>query len=137
MRVFLASLVLLVAGCAAPPVEEKESPVSLYLQGEDVSVGAAIISSASGRKIVVEPGIEHPVVLALSRVPWREALERLCDVSRCNLVDRPDGFLGVERLAPVEKKLDSVLLADVLRDVAHSAWENVVVATDVTDRVSF
>jgi len=137
MRAVLASLVLLVAGCTAPPVEEREPLVYLTLHGEDVSVGAAVISRASGRKIVVEPGIEDPIVLNLGGVRWRVALERLWEEGLCRVVKQADGSFLVKRPQAVEARFERAHLHGLLRYAAGCAGVNAVVASDVAESVSF
>ncbi len=135
MRAPLA-LLLLLAACAAPPAEERERFVDLSCDGEDIALVMAAIARVAHREIVVEPGVQDPIVVELHRVSWRTAICEVARAGRCDLEEQPDGSFVVTRPEAVPVHLADVPLDRLLRYAAAEAGKGVVVADDVRDLVS-
>jgi hypothetical protein len=132
---FALSLVLL-AACAAPPTEERERFVDLSCDGEDVAEAMAAIARVAHREIVVENGVQDPIVVELHRTSWRTAIYEVARAGRCDVDELPNGSFVVSRPEAVPVHLADVPLDRVLRFAAAEAGKGIVVAADVKGLVS-
>lgn len=68
-------------------------PIDLDVEDVDLRTVLAGIGEMVGVPIRLEEGKEETLSLALSRVPWREAIDAIARLSGCEVVDQPGGGL--------------------------------------------
>lgn len=97
-----ACLMLPLVGCSAPPPtpappQQATSPVvgriDVRADGEDLATVMDRIGRQVDRNVVVDPTVQEVVTVDLVAVPWREAVDVIARLCRCEVEERPDGIL--------------------------------------------
>lgn len=119
----LLPIVLLCAGCAPeprpsrPPSEPRPSPpasespppgqpppaaaparatsrrIDVDFDGLDLADAMASLGRQVGATIVVDPNVRETIRVSLRDIPWREAVDVIARMCRCEVVEQEDGVL--------------------------------------------
>jgi hypothetical protein len=111
-----------------PGAEEDEvapvatDTVALDFEDADLRAVVARIAAETGRKIHVEDGVSEKVTISTCPIFWRDALDLVATLGRCDLDELPDGSFALSQpgtlpgIAPLRSLRDVVvLLGDVLQ----------------------
>lgn len=110
MRALRSSLLLLVslAGCAVAPAPAplrapgppRAEPAAteggrIHVDAENLQVTEVMerIGRAVGRTILVDPTVQETVTVSLRDMSWREAVDVIARMTRCEVEERPGGVL--------------------------------------------
>ena len=131
----LLAVPLLACGCASTDVEHggeqaKEPPADVSLdrasaaeridvEFDDVDLRAAMqeISDQVGHEIRAAPDVHETLTVSLREIPWREAVEVIARMTRCEVVER-DGALVLEQCSVVTVQFTDADVRTVLQLLA-------------------
>lgn len=100
-----ALLLLLLPACAAPPAPSvepherssaRERPwegplVSIDVEDRDLADVMEQIGRQAGRVILVDPAVQERVTVGVPQLPWRDVVDVVARMTRCDVEERPDG----------------------------------------------
>ncbi|MCH8235391.1 MAG: hypothetical protein IIC29_04615, partial [Chloroflexi bacterium] len=89
---WLLALVCCLAGCAAAEVR-----LEIDVDRVDLAELAQDIARQARRNVVVSPYLEETVSVRLRDIPWRDALEVVARMTRCEVREWPEGVLLVDQ----------------------------------------
>jgi hypothetical protein len=77
------------------PAKREKAGKSVSVDVEDVSIADVMeqIGNAVGRNILVDPAVDETVTVYLRDIPWREAVEVIAKMTRCEIEERQGGIL--------------------------------------------
>jgi type IV pilus assembly protein PilQ len=94
------SLSLLFVPSAFPaPTSQDEARISIDFKDVDVVDVVRLLAEVGGFQVVVDPGVNCKLTLALKEVRWEQALD--VSLKSCRLAREEDG--GIVRVAPAER----------------------------------
>ncbi len=129
----LALLVL----CALPALAQTPPlRIDVDLEGEELAVGLAAVARFAHTTIVVDPEVQERITVSLRDVPWREAVDVMARMCRCDVEELAPGVLWIDRQARVTVEFQDTEVATVLRLIASYAGVELVVTPGVAGRVS-
>jgi len=80
------------------PAAEDKTEIDVLAENKDLRDVLEEIGQKVGRNIIVEPGIDEKVTITLTKVQWREAVNVICIMLSCSVVERGE-LLVVVRFA--------------------------------------
>ncbi len=131
MRRIAAALAACFLAGIAYAQQDPDARVSLRVEGRTLSEVVQYLREQSGANIVVLGGGDNEVSLDLTDVPWREALELVCELAGCVVDERTAGVLAVEEPARVTFSFQDQDIRDVINTISKLGNANIVVAPEV------
>lgn len=64
-------------------------PISLDLEDADLAAAMRVLSRAVGHTILVDPAVHERVTLSLENVAWRDAVEVIARLTKCEITEIP------------------------------------------------
>lgn len=140
---------LVLCGCESPQVEQTEEPsFDVYLDSasragmridvefEDLDLRVAMqrISDRVGSKIRVDPDVQETVTVSLRDVPWREAVDVIARMSRCEVVER-DGALLLQQRSIVRMQFTAADVRTVLQLLAAYQGKKIELPDDLQGEI--
>lgn len=138
----LSLLVLvLLAECAwsGRAAAQDERPAErIHVDVEDADLGEVLrqIARQVGASLVVDPRVQETVTVSLRDIPWRECVDVLARMTRCEVVERPAGMLLVTQPSTHSATFEDAAASTVLHLLAAQGGERVWVDPAVSARVS-
>jgi hypothetical protein len=119
----------------ACPAGADERLVTLDARARPLGEVVDAIAETSGRTIVVFPDVEETVTLVLHDAPWRQALDVVAHLARCQVVE--DGeTLRIEQPPCVTIQFTDANIRTVLRLLGAYSGQNLVVTREVSGTVT-
>ncbi|HBP19110.1 MAG TPA: hypothetical protein DEA08_15150, partial [Planctomycetes bacterium] len=132
----------------AEPAAPKRAPAKVTLRDADTGridlecAGNSLhdVLSAIGvavkRPLLVAPEVEEDVTVSLRDVPWRECVEVLARMCRCEVASLDEEVLLVRQPARVTLELEETPIAQACALIARSAGASVIVGAGVRGKVT-
>lgn len=111
-------LLAVLAGCAAAPATTPPAPwptapapvppgsprerLHVDVDGQDLAEVMDRIGREVGRTILVDPSVQESVTVSLRDIPWREAVDVIARMTRCEVEERPGGVLVLTQCARIQ-----------------------------------
>lgn len=147
LKVGFASALLALAVAGTAPAQERTGGGAGTGQPEDVRREYALVSldvkglplvdvlkklsADSGVNIVPDLGIEDRVTVTLVDVPWREALDVVCQQTKCIYKEVSPRLIRVTKPPRVTADFKSSPLVEIIDILANKAGANIVISPDV------
>lgn len=149
-RLAAALALLLGSGTAAfaQPQEEQIQPAGgqggrqgqqkINVDVEDAELTDVMdqIGRQVGRNILVEPNVKETVSVSLHEIPWREAVDVIARMTRCEVEERPGGILLLTQPPKVTIQFTDANVRTVLQLLAAYSGKNIIIAPEVQGRVT-
>jgi hypothetical protein len=127
-------LVVKRAPSAKPPLKGKR--LNVDVDGVALSDVMQAIGRQAGVNLVVSPQVKSVLTVSLRDIPWREAVDVIAKMTRCEVREGPGGILFLEQPARITLDLDKTPIAVVCQLIAKSSGANVVLGPGVAGSVS-
>ncbi|MDE0960526.1 MAG: hypothetical protein OSB09_07075 [Planctomycetota bacterium] len=110
--------------------------VTIDVREKDLSEVLSQIGEQVDINIVVDPQVDEKVTLSLDAIGWREALEIIARQTSCVIIESSDRLIRFTQPPSVNIEFQNADLAVVLDLLAKQSGANIVIAEDVTGKVS-
>lgn len=110
--------------------------VTIDVDGVPLADLLAQLGRTARATLAVEPGVDELVTLSLRDVPWREAVEVIAAMCRCEVEDLPGGGMYLVQPATVTLSVVDADVRDVVATISRVAGEPVFVLPDAVGRVT-
>ncbi len=88
------------------------------------------------RNILVDPNVSENVTVSLNSIPWREAVEVIAKMTRCEVEDRGNGVLLLTQPPKVTIQFQDANVRTVLQLLAAYSGKNIIISPAVTGEVT-
>ncbi|MBL4844187.1 MAG: hypothetical protein JKY65_01565 [Planctomycetes bacterium] len=88
------------------------------------------------RNILVDPNVRETVTVSLNSIPWREAVEVIAKMTRCEVEDRGNGVLLLTQPPKVTIQFQDANVRTVLQLLAAYSGKNIIISPQVTGEVT-
>ena len=149
MRTQLWASLALLAGLGAAVAQEEapiqpggagqrqgQQKINIDVEAADLADVMEQIGRQVGRNILVEPNVRETVSVSLHDIPWREAVDVIARMSRCEVEERPGGILLLTQPPKVTIQFTDANVRTVLQLLAAYSGKNIIIAPEVTGRVT-
>jgi hypothetical protein len=138
VRAILFLLALTCAGCAsAPPstgarvevapatssVRSAAERIDVDFEGQDLADAMEAIGRRVGVNILVQPDVRETIRVSLRDIPWREAVDVIARMTRCEVEERAGGILVLSRCALLSIQFGPASSRTILQLVAAYCGE--------------
>jgi hypothetical protein len=128
------ALVLL---CALPALAQTPPQrIDVDFEEEELAAALGAVANFAATTVVVDPEVQAPITVSLRDIPWREAVDVMARMCRCDVEELAPGVLWVSRPARVTVEFQDTDVTTVLRLIASYAGVELVVTPGVVGRVS-
>lgn len=110
--------------------------IDVDAESEPLAQVLARIGRAAGVPVLAAPDAQESFTVSLREIPWREAVDVLARMSRCQVVDLPGGGALVTRPVTVDLEVVETDVRGVLQLIGRVAGRSVLLSTDVRGLVS-
>ncbi len=108
-------------------LNDRDKPLREVLQGIGRQVDV---------NIVVDPGVEETVTIQLDSVEWRKALELIARETNCQIIDESARLIRFSQPTTVKMEFSDAELKVVLELLSKQAGANIVIAENVSGKVT-
>lgn len=149
MRTQLWASLALCAGLGAAVAQEEapiqpggagqrqgQQKINIDVEGADLADVMEQIGRQVGRNILVEPNVHETVSVSLHDIPWREAVDVIARMTRCEVEERPGGILLLTQPPKVTIQFTGANVRTVLHLLAAYSGKNIIIAPEVTGHVT-
>jgi hypothetical protein len=121
---------------AVPRVElAPNGTLDVEAQDSDLRTLLDAIARLTGNNILVDPDVHEKVVLSLRNVPWRDTVDLIAKMTRCEVEERA-AVVALTRPPHVTLQFQDANVQVVLQLLAAYSGKNIVIAPDVTGDVT-
>lgn len=150
----LAAL-LVMAGGATPAFAQGEGPSPLDAGGltgartggasqrihvdvdrVDLALVMERIGRQVGRNILVDPTVQETVTVSLRDIPWREAVDVIARMTRCEVEERTGGILVLTQPPKVTIQFTDANVRTVLQLLAAYSGKNIIISPNVRGEIT-
>lgn len=110
--------------------------INVDVEGTHIAEVMGAISEEVGVAIMTAPGIDEQITVYLKEIPWREAVEVIAKMSRCEVSEAWPGVLRLDQPAKITTVLEAVPLRVAVEQIAEGAGLDFVIGPGVRGRVS-
>lgn len=147
-RIALVAAVALAAGAPSLVFAQGEAPLELgagpqrsqriNVDVEDVDLAVVMeqIGRQVGRNILVDPSVKATVRVSLRDIPWREAVDVIAKMTRCEVEDRPGGILLLTQPPKVTIQFSNADVRMVLQLLAAYSGKNIIISQRVEGNIT-
>ena len=123
---------------AKPKAAPEGRGVRINVDIEDMHIADVMdaIASKVGTGIVTGPGVDELVTVYLEEIPWREAVEVIAKMCRCEIREPWPGVLLLEQPAKITTVLEDAPLRVACEQIGETAGIDVVIGPGVSGSVS-
>lgn len=89
-----------------------------------------------GRNILVDPSVQEIVSVSLRDIPWREAVDVIARMTRCEVEERAGGILVLTQPPKVTIQFTDANVRTVLQLLAAYSGKNIIISPRVTGTVT-
>lgn len=134
----LSLLVLVTSFLTSPDPASAQEGRRVHCDVEDADLGEVLVQVArtASASLVVDPRVQERVSVSLRDIPWRECVDVLARMTRCEVVERPSGVLFVTQPARLSATFEQAHVSSVLRLLAAQGGEPVWIDPAVSATVS-
>lgn len=142
-------LLAVLAGCSAAPAARPPAPspgttapvssgerIHVDVDGEDLAEVMDRIGRDVGRTILVDPSVQESVTVSLRDIPWREAVDVIARMTRCDVEERPGEILVLTQCSRVCLEVTDESVRSLLHLVCAYHGATVSLPPDLYGRVS-
>ncbi|MBI2921527.1 MAG: hypothetical protein HYY18_10635 [Planctomycetes bacterium] len=122
-------------GAGQEDVRKEFALVSLDVKGLPLVDVLKKLSSDSGVNIVPDLGIEDRVTVTLVDVPWREALDVVCQQTKCIYKEVSPRLIRVMKPPRVTADFKNSPLVEIIDILANKAGSNIVISPDIDAKI--
>lgn len=122
-------------GAGQEDVRKEFALVSLDVKGLPLVDVLKKLSADSGVNIVPDLGIEDRVTVTLVDVPWREALDVVCQQTKCIYKEVSPRLIRVLKPPRVTADFKNSPLVEIIDILANKAGANIVISPDVDAKI--
>lgn len=123
-------------GLTAARAASADLRIGVDAESETLDLVLARIGRAAGVPVVVEPEVQEGLTISLREVPWRDAVEVIARMVRCEVVDLPGGGALLRRPVLVDLEVVESDVREVLQLIGRVAGRSVLLSHDVRGLVS-
>jgi type II secretory pathway component GspD/PulD (secretin) len=95
-----------------------------------------LIGRQVGRNILVDPTVQESVTVSLRDIPWREAVDVIARMTRCEVEERPGGILVLTQPPKVTIQFTDANVRTVLQLLAAYSGKNIIISPKVAGTVT-
>ena len=110
--------------------------INVEADGTDLSVLMERIGQQVGRNILVDSTVQESVSVSLRDIAWREAVDVIAKMTRCEVEVRPGGILLLTQPPKVTIQFTDANVRTVLQLLAAYSGKNVIISPEVTGNVT-
>lgn len=89
-----------------------------------------------GRNILVDPSVQETVTVSLRDIPWREAVDVIARMTRCEVEERAGGILVLTQPPKVTIQFTDANVRTVLQLLAAYSGKNIIISPRVDGKVT-
>ncbi|RMG11434.1 MAG: hypothetical protein D6731_15550, partial [Planctomycetota bacterium] len=115
---------------------EGSQTISIDVENADLADVMELIGRQVNANILVDPSVKETVTLPLHDVPWREAVNLIAKMTRCEVEERPGGVLLLTQPPKVTIQFNEASVRTVLRLLAAYSGKNIVISPDVEGTIT-
>lgn len=128
-------------GGGEPPVttdaqRQGAQKINIDVENADLADVMEQIGRQVGKNILVEPNVHETVSVSLHDIPWREAVDVIARMSRCEVEERIGGIILLTQPPKVTIQFTDANVRTVLQLLAAYSGKNIIIAPEVTGRVT-
>lgn len=110
--------------------------INVDVEGVDLADVMEQIGRQVGRNILVDPNVQETVRVSLRDIPWREAVDVIARMTRCEVEERPGGILLLTQPPKVTIQFTDANVRTVLQLLAAYSGKNIIISPDVHGNVT-
>ncbi|MGE0713165.1 MAG: hypothetical protein AB7N76_12090 [Planctomycetota bacterium] len=118
--------------------ERRQQTMRINVDVEGVDLGDVMeqIGQKVGRNILVDPNVHETVTVSLREIPWREAVDVIAKMTRCEVEERPGDILLLTQPPKVTIQFNDANVRTVLQLLAAYSGKNIIISPQVTGDVT-
>jgi type II secretory pathway component GspD/PulD (secretin) len=110
--------------------------INVDLDGVELADVMEQIGRQVGRNILVDPNVEEVVRVSLRDILWREAVDVIARMTRCEVEERPGGIMLLTQPPKVTIQFTDANVRTVLQLLAAYSGKNIIISPDVRGTVT-
>ncbi|MGE0707776.1 MAG: hypothetical protein AB7N76_13310 [Planctomycetota bacterium] len=120
----------------APASPSAPTAMRINVDTEGVTLGEVMlfIAKRAHANLVVSPEVRELVTVSLPDIPWRDAVDVIAKMTRCQVEERPGGILLLTQPARVTLTLTRVPAREALERIARTAGVTLQVPAELAER---
>lgn len=122
-------------GLAAPRTGGAQR-IHIDVDNVDLADVMDLIGRQVGRNILVDPTVQESVTVSLRDIPWREAVDVIARMTRCEVEERPGGILVLTQPPKVTIQFTDANVRTVLQLLAAYSGKNIIISPRVNGTVT-
>lgn len=118
--------------------ERVQQSMRINVDVEDVDLADVMeqIGRQVGKNILVDPNVHETVRVSLRDIGWREAVEVIAKMTRCEVEEREGGILLLTQPPKVTIQFTEANIRTVLQLLAAYSGKNIIISQEVQGRVT-
>jgi len=118
--------------------ERARQSMRINVDVEDVDLADVMeqIGRQVGRNILVDPNVRETVRVSLRDIAWREAVDVIAKMTRCEVEERPGGILLLTQPPKVTIQFTDAQVRTVLQLLAAYSGKNIIISPQVTGKIT-
>ncbi len=114
-----------------PGAIDEAATISLDVVDRPIADVLKLIRDRSGANILLAPGVDVPVTIAFTGVPWQEALQLVAENAGCVVISTRGRVYKVEKPEKVTFSFEDEDIRKVIQAIATKGRANVIVSPEV------
>ena len=110
--------------------------INVDVEDADLADVMEQIGRQVGRNILVDPSVQERVSTSLHDIEWREAVEVIARMTRCEVEERPGGILILTQPPKVTIQFTDANVRTVLQLLAAYSGKNIIISPEVEGAVT-
>lgn len=102
----------------------------------DLALVMERIGRQVGRNILVDPTVQETVTVSLRDIPWREAVDVIARMTRCEVEERTGGILVLTQPPKVTIQFTDANVRTVLQLLAAYSGKNIIISPNVRGEIT-
>lgn len=123
-------------GLAGTPRGGASQRIHVDVESVDLQEVMERIGRQVGRNILVDPSVQETVTVSLRDIPWREAVDVIARMTRCEVEERAGGILVLTQPPKVTIQFTDANVRTVLQLLAAYSGKNIIISPRVDGRVT-
>jgi type II secretory pathway component GspD/PulD (secretin) len=123
-------------GGLAGPRTGSAQRIHIDVDNVDLADVMDLIGRQVGRNILVDPTVQESVTVSLRDIPWREAVDVIARMTRCEVEERPGGILVLTQPPKVTIQFTDANVRTVLQLLAAYSGKNIIISPRVNGTVT-
>ncbi len=110
--------------------------IDVDFEGEDLANAMEAIGRQVGRNILVDPNVRETIRVSLRDIPWREAVDVIARMTRCEVEERAGGIIVLTQPPKVTIQFTDANVRTVLQLLAAYSGKNIIIAPNVRGNIT-